>query len=320
MTRFKSPHSMLYKILGFGVMVTLALVLLAPQVHFLRSTIDTIIHADHIFFIWAFLAIATTYLTAALSYYILAPQTIYFWRTVLVQVADGFANRLFPASLGGIATNFLYLIKQHHTKSEASFVVAANNILGFIGHSLLLSILLVAGYTNGLHLFNSHLAIRLALAAGIIAVIASFYLVFVSKVQASVVKTTKMVADVIRYSFSRPVQLFNALLSSIMTTIGYSATLYFSLLAVNVHISLLQTFVVLTASVLFITITPTPGGIGGAEAGLTGALLGMSVPTQQALSAVLLYRFMTFWLPILPGFLALQTAFKRRYVQLVKFS
>jgi putative heme transporter len=45
----------------------------------------------------------------------------------------------------------------------------------------------------------------------------------------------------------------------------------------------------------------TPGGLGVVEAALTGALVAIGVPARQALTAVLLYRAISFWLAIAIG-------------------
>lgn len=49
---------------------------------------------------------------------------------------------------------------------------------------------------------------------------------------------------------------------------------------------------------------PLPGGIGGVEGGLIGALSAFGVSVQGAVVAVLAYRAFSFWLPTLPGAIA----------------
>lgn len=49
------------------------------------------------------------------------------------------------------------------------------------------------------------------------------------------------------------------------------------------------------------TFAPTPGGIGVVEAGATGALVAAGVDTPTALAGVLVYRFLTYVLPIIFG-------------------
>jgi uncharacterized membrane protein YbhN (UPF0104 family) len=52
---------------------------------------------------------------------------------------------------------------------------------------------------------------------------------------------------------------------------------------------------------------PLPGGIGGVEGGMIGALAAFGVDPALALIAVLAYRGFAFWLPILPGAIAFIT-------------
>lgn len=49
------------------------------------------------------------------------------------------------------------------------------------------------------------------------------------------------------------------------------------------------------------TFAPTPGGVGVIEAGATGALVAAGVDTPTALAGVLVYRFLTYVLPIIFG-------------------
>ena len=51
-------------------------------------------------------------------------------------------------------------------------------------------------------------------------------------------------------------------------------------------------------------VLPLPGGIGGVEGGMIGALLAFDVDGGLAVAAVLSYRAIAFWLPTVPGALA----------------
>ncbi len=53
------------------------------------------------------------------------------------------------------------------------------------------------------------------------------------------------------------------------------------------------------------SILPTPGGLGGVEAALTAGLTAAGLPGAVAVSAVLLFRLLTFWLPVPFGWAAL---------------
>jgi uncharacterized membrane protein YbhN (UPF0104 family) len=49
---------------------------------------------------------------------------------------------------------------------------------------------------------------------------------------------------------------------------------------------------------------PLPGGVGGVDGALLGALVGFGVPAGPALAGVLTYRALAFWLPTVPGVVA----------------
>jgi len=49
---------------------------------------------------------------------------------------------------------------------------------------------------------------------------------------------------------------------------------------------------------------PLPGGIGGVDGGMIGALVAFHVGASLALIAVLVYRLFAFWLPTIPGAIA----------------
>jgi uncharacterized protein (TIRG00374 family) len=49
---------------------------------------------------------------------------------------------------------------------------------------------------------------------------------------------------------------------------------------------------------------PIPGGIGGVEGGMIGAFIAFGVNGSTAVLAVLAYRIISFWLPVLPGSVA----------------
>jgi uncharacterized membrane protein YbhN (UPF0104 family) len=49
---------------------------------------------------------------------------------------------------------------------------------------------------------------------------------------------------------------------------------------------------------------PLPGGVGGVEGGMIGAFAAFGVDTGLAVVAVLVFRALTFWLPMVPGVIA----------------
>jgi uncharacterized protein (TIRG00374 family) len=63
--------------------------------------------------------------------------------------------------------------------------------------------------------------------------------------------------------------------------------------------------VVYFAGAIIGSAVPTPGGLGGIEAAMSAGLIAVGVPSGAAVSAVILYRLATYWLPIPFGWGAL---------------
>jgi len=59
---------------------------------------------------------------------------------------------------------------------------------------------------------------------------------------------------------------------------------------------------------------PSPGGLGALEAALVAGLTGVGMAAGPAVSAVLLYRLATYWLPVAPGWLCWRVLQRREYV------
>ena len=82
------------------------------------------------------------------------------------------------------------------------------------------------------------------------------------------------------------------------------ATLVAALVAVGAHVRPMLVLVAYVASIALALVPITPGGLGIVEAGLTTLLVLAGATADQALVGTLLYRLMSFWLPIPVGAVA----------------
>ncbi len=80
-----------------------------------------------------------------------------------------------------------------------------------------------------------------------------------------------------------------------------AATLWVMLLAVGQDISFLVAFPSFVVSSIISTLSPIPLGLGVFEASSVGMLKALGVPIEAGLTATLLLRGFTLWLPMLPG-------------------
>jgi uncharacterized protein (TIRG00374 family) len=100
---------------------------------------------------------------------------------------------------------------------------------------------------------------------------------------------------------SNLVELFGG---STVTTLGYLLALQVSVLAFGAGPSFTSVALVYLVGSIISSAAPTPGGIGAVEATLVAGLTSAGMHSDTALGAVLLFRATTFWLPLLPGWLA----------------
>ncbi len=91
-----------------------------------------------------------------------------------------------------------------------------------------------------------------------------------------------------------------------------SATLWVMLRAIGIEVDPLRVFASFMLATLAQTLGVSPGGIGVFEATSTATLRLIGVPVAAGLEATILFRFLTFWLPMAPGLILAQREAKDR--------
>jgi uncharacterized membrane protein YbhN (UPF0104 family) len=281
----------------------------------LRSSTHELLNARPLLVIIALITTALSFVAAAFSYWALALKAVPLRQFLVVQVASGFTGRLLPAGLGGAGLFGFFLTKRDHNAAEASAVVAANALFGITGDvSLMLAVLLLRPWY--IHrLLGSLPYAKLVVVVLVIGVILLGIFIFVRHSQKlrRFFRRLHKLARAVHGTLSRPRAAAGALAANIILTIALAASLVLALSAVGAHASLLAAMVVLSAGTLTGAAVPVPGGLGGVEAGLVAGLVIFGVPSSSAVAAVLLYRGVTFWLPIIPGVIAFRYV-QRRYL------
>ncbi len=295
------------------IIFLLLLYIILPRIGSFSDSLGLLRRAQFEQVVLAGLLIAITYIFAAGIYHALAGKKLTFRRTLLVQIASAFANRLLPAGLGGLTLNAAYLRKSGYSLAESLATVATNNILGAIGHILLLVVVVMIGgydvlYRNW-HVPNVEgswvIAVGLTL-LGVILLLAKNLRQYLYTLGSDVYRSVVGMRQ-------QPWRLACGLSLSIALTIFHVLALHLCMRAVGGDISLLAVFVVFTIGIIAGTATPTPGGLGGVEAGLVGGLVAYGLNASEALAAVLLYRLIAYWLLLLPGFIAF-LCIRKRYI------
>jgi uncharacterized protein (TIRG00374 family) len=88
-------------------------------------------------------------------------------------------------------------------------------------------------------------------------------------------------------------------------------TMQFCLFALGVHVPFAAAFVAFIMASIVVTLGPIPMGLGSFEAVSIGTLRLAGISFEAALSATLLFRGFTLWLPLIPGMIAARRDLKR---------
>jgi len=94
-------------------------------------------------------------------------------------------------------------------------------------------------------------------------------------------------------------------------TAAHTLAVCFALRSVGATTPVLDVAIVYLGAAAIGSISPTPGGLGAFEAALVTGLNRVSTPASTAAAAVVIYRLISFWLPVLPGAVAF-TRLRRR--------
>ncbi|MFE0460790.1 lysylphosphatidylglycerol synthase domain-containing protein [Kitasatospora sp. NPDC058965] len=259
---------------------------------------------------WGWTAVAVTaaglsYVAAAMSLTGFVPERLPFGRTVAAQVAGSFVKLVAPAAIGGIALNTRYLQKAGIRPGQAVASVGASQLAGLGGHLLLLFCFgLITGSQNGGEVGNQRAVIIGVLTAAVlslvIAAVGPLRRFVVNRVRSLFFGVVPRMLDLMQ----TPSKLFSGFGGIVLLTLAFTACLDASLRAFGGSMSFPAVAVIFLTANAAGSAVPTPGGIGAVEVAIITALGLAGLPAATATSAVFLFRVLTFWLPVLPGWIA----------------
>ena len=111
-----------------------------------------------------------------------------------------------------------------------------------------------------------------------------------------------------------PVRLTMLFGGSALVTLAYVGALVASVEAFGGGASIAKIGAVYMAASVVATATPTPGGVGGFEAAAIAGLTGIGISSGAAVSAVVVSRLATYWLPVPPGWVCWRALQRLGYV------
>ncbi|MFL1380102.1 lysylphosphatidylglycerol synthase domain-containing protein [Nocardiopsis protaetiae] len=252
-------------------------------------------------------AMATVCMVAAAMVLIgFVPVKLPWWRSVLVQYAASFVRIAAPAGLGSIAINTRFAIKSGASTPLALSGVGLGQLVGLLVH---VPLLLVCAYLTGTSYWTGFTPSPTVVSIAIAVTVLAAAVLLLPRLRRAIADRVRPylrgVLPRLLDTLQRPASLAMGLGGTVLLTVAFVLCLYFSVLAFApdvAQVSLVAVAVVFLAGNAIGSAAPTPGGLGAVEAALIGGLTAVAgIPAAVALPAVLLFRVLTFWFPVLPG-------------------
>jgi uncharacterized membrane protein YbhN (UPF0104 family) len=256
----------------------------------------------HLHWGWAVVALCLSFATYAgatwsLSGFVL--ERLNLVRTFLTQIAGSFVTLVTPAAVGGVALNIRFLRKSGVESADAAASVGVSQVFAFGLHVALLIIFAALTGTSGKDSLRPPGWVYLALAALIL--VALIILAFPAGRRLARSRLAPALGQVIPRLLDvaqRPAKLAEGIGGALLLTTAYILCLDASVRALGGTVPIASIAVVYLTGSAIGSVVPTPGGLGAVEAALSAGLTAAGLPGTTAVSAVLLFRTLTFWLPV----------------------
>ncbi|MER6073420.1 lysylphosphatidylglycerol synthase domain-containing protein [Streptomyces sp. NPDC001817] len=228
-------------------------------------------------------------------------------RLVAAQFAASAANHLLPAGLGAGAVNLRFLMRCGLPAGRSASALAVKATAGATVRLALIALLVPAcpGLLRAPHPTPTTLAVALG---GLVLLAALPVTPWWARCRRAL---TAILAD-IRALHTCPARAAALWGGSLAFAALHSLVLIAVTRAVELPLPPLQVALLYLAASSAAALLPTPGGLGSLDAALALALTVSGAPGAAAASAVLGYRLLTVWLPLLPGLLVLGVLVRRK--------
>lgn len=260
----------------------------------------------------AAIAMFLSFVGAAFAILGFVPEKVPFPRTLGAQICLSFLRLVAPSTVSNVAINIRLLTKVGVAGPLATASVAANQV-GNVAITLpiIATLGVVSGSSAAAGLEPSQST--LLVIAGVL--IAAALLILIPPIRTRLrslwsdfaERGLPRLLDVL----SNPRKLAVAIGGIVLQAASLVFCFYACLRAVGGDANIAALAVVQMVGNTLGMAVPTPGGLGAVEAALTAGVTTIGVSTTVAVPAVLLFRIVSFWLPIVPGWV-LWTQMQRR--------
>ena len=288
--------------LGLFALMSVGVVLLLLRASTSTSAF-TVIRGASIWWLAAcVVATAGTYLAAAVSTIGSTTTHLPVRRTVGVQVAASFANRFVPGGIAGNVLNVRLIERAGADRASAISSTALNNAAGLVMHvALLVAIAPFFGaLPHNVEAPDDEWLLVVVLVALLVGG-AAFWFRHLPRRWGDHLRTMWAEARAVMRS---PRLLLALLGGSAAITMCHALALWAAQHSVSGSARIVDVVIVYLVASAIGAASPTPGGLGAIEIALVTGLTRVGTPASEAAASVILYRFISFWLPIAPGYLS----------------
>ncbi|HEY3140543.1 MAG TPA: lysylphosphatidylglycerol synthase transmembrane domain-containing protein [Acidimicrobiales bacterium] len=291
------------------VALAIAFYVLLPQLARAEQSADAARSANWWWLGPILLGSAATYVFAAISFAAAAPGPVSFWSALRLQVASSFVSQIAPANTGGLAAGVRFLQRAGFEPGAATASVGLNAIFGLAVHLALAAAFIAWAGTSHVGGFSLPEANTVLLVVAIV-VSASGIVGLITPIRRRITKPlvshARLAASTLAGALTDPLRVLRLLVGALGVTLCYLLTLAAAVQALGGGVSLPQVGAAYLVASALASAAPTPGGLGALEAALAAGLSGYGMPDSHAISAVLVFRLATFWLPMAPGWVTFQ--------------
>ncbi len=305
-TSLRSPARLAVRKLLPLAGLALAVYVLLPRLARSSTNLTTLRHANWPWLVGVAGASALTYVMATASFMAAAGRGLPFRRTFAVQLAAASTNRVVPAGLGAAATNIRYLEKEGFDRPRAVTAVGLNTLARLVVHVLATvpAVLLLRSRAFALHVPDLDVTWPALLILGVAAA-GIGWLGWARRLHVPIRRWLRVARASMGEVVARPGRLALLVIASAGISVAYILALTAALAAYGARPGLATVAGVYLASSAVASVAPTPGGVGPFEAAAVAGFGALGVGAGPAVAAVITYRLISYWLPIVPGAVAL---------------
>ncbi len=262
---------------------------------------------------WTLLLLAwvigqAVFVTEATSMSFATPAMLPFRPLIILQVAAKLIGIATPGVTGQIAANATFLSRFGVAPAASLTQGTMDAVAGVVVEVVVLTVAFTFSDLDlGVDIAGTELALgRLTVLLAVVVVAGAVVVLRLPRARAWVRGVVATMWEAVRAVVGEPNRALGLLGGNLATRVVRALVLWLVLRSLGEGLGLGVALVVVIATGLLQAVVPVPGGIGVAEAVMTGFLVVLGVEEAAAFAATVTYRGIVFYLPILQGGVALR--------------